>query len=159
MLSILSVFEDLGQGMTRLKQLVDIYLLLRQLDATMDWQGFFGRRKRENVATIAKAVLELVVGVFEVGGEVPRLVDALETPRAPIAARTRAEMLELVFAARKDPRNMEWFGRVYPGNLSRYLLSFWMGGFPANVTGPSLTHAIAAGRIALGRRHGQRETY
>jgi hypothetical protein len=64
---------------------------------------------------------------------------------------TRAEMLDLVFAPRKHPPNMEWFQRVYPGSLSRYLLWFWMGGFPGNVRAPSLSHASAAARVALGR--------
>ena len=37
---LLSLFEDVGQGTTRLKQLLDGYLLLRQMDAVTDWDAF-----------------------------------------------------------------------------------------------------------------------
>ena len=148
---VLSTFEDLGQGMARLKQFVDAYLLLRQMDASTDWAAFFDRRTRENVGAIAVVVLDLLVQLFEAAGEVPRLSEALEARRGSFATMTRPAMLDLVFAARKDPRSMEWFRNVYPGTLSRYLLWFWVAGFPANVTVPSLSHAIAAGRVAFGR--------
>ena len=143
---LLSLFEDVGQGTTRLKQLLDGYLLLRQMDAVTDWDAFFDRRARENLASIAGTILDLLVTLFHADRDTPHLRDALETRRASFTTMTRAEMLDLVFAPRKDPRNLEWFRRVYPGSLPRYLLWFWMGGFPANVRAPSLSHASAAAR-------------
>ena len=61
---LLSLFEDVGQDTTRLKQLLDGYLLLRQMDAVTDWDAFFDRRARENLASIAGTILDLLVTLF-----------------------------------------------------------------------------------------------
>jgi hypothetical protein len=151
-LLVLGAFEDLGQGMSRLKQLLDCYLLLRQMDASTDWDGFFERRAEENIEGVALAVIGLTVALFTAEKEVPRLTTAIRRRTRTTADSTRALALDLVFAPRKRPANMAWFGRVYPGRLSYYLLWFWLGGFPANVRAPSLVHAAAAARVALGWR-------
>jgi hypothetical protein len=56
----LGAFEDLGQG-GELKQLVDLYLMLRQVDGTLDWEAFFSKRARENIGGIAHTVFALVI--------------------------------------------------------------------------------------------------
>ena len=154
---VLSTFEDLGQGTTRLKQLLDAYLLLRSMDPSTDWSAFFERRSRENISPIALAVLDLIVRLFRVDDEVPRLAQALEARRRSIPELSRPEILALVFAARKNAGNMAWFRGVYPGSLPRYLLSFWAGGFPANLQPASFRHALSAARVALGTRVPGRE--
>ena len=106
---VLSTFEDLGQGTTRLKQLLDAYLLLRSMDPSTDWSAFFERRSRENISPIALAVLDLLVRLFRVDDEVPRLAQALEARWRSIPELSRPEILALVFAARKNAGNMAWF--------------------------------------------------
>jgi hypothetical protein len=149
---VLGTFEDLGQGMSRLKQLLDCYLLLRQMDASTDWEGFFERRAEENIDGVTLAIIELTVALFSAENEVPRLTTAIRRRTRTTTDSARALALALLFAPRKHPANMAWFGRVYPGQLSYYLLWFWLGGFPANVRAPSLAHAAAAARVALGWR-------
>src|SRR5262249_49533400 len=56
----MAAFEDLGQGAAKLKQLLDLYLLLRRVDATFDWEAFFLRRERENLLAVTVNVLALV---------------------------------------------------------------------------------------------------
>jgi hypothetical protein len=119
--------------MAKLKQLLDLYLLLRAVDPTLDWEAFFARRERENLLGVAVNVLALVATLFEAHGELPRLAAALERRRAACALATRDEALALVGAARKDVASLAWFGRVYPGSLLLHLLWFWAGGFPANL--------------------------
>jgi hypothetical protein len=151
-LLVLGTFEDLGQGMSRLKQLLDGYLLLRQMDPSTDWDAFFDRRARENIADVALTVIGLTVALFSAEGEVPRLAAEIERRTHTSRESARAVALDLVFAPRKHAANMAWFGRVYPGSLSYYLVWFWLGGFPANVRAPGLRHAVAAARVALGWR-------
>jgi hypothetical protein len=147
---VLAAFEDLGQGMARLKQLLDVYLLLRQLDEGFDWAQFFDHRTRENLGGVATAVLALIAALFDSEGELPRLVPALRRRGSTCDAAQRRVALDLAFAPRKSPTSLGWFKRVYPGAFSHYLLWFWFGGFPANLrsvnrTGPAI-------RIALRRR-------
>jgi len=130
----LSCFEDLGQGMTKLKQLVDVYLWLRDVDASTNWSGFFAQREREGVDGIAAAVLAIVVALFDARHEVPRLSTALAHYERAVST-TREEALALVSAPRKHPANLAWFGRVYPGSFWHYLTRFWWAGFPQNLKG------------------------
>ncbi len=151
-LLVLAAFEDVGQGMSRLKQLLDCYLLLRQMDESTDWDRFFERRAGENIDRVALTVMGLTIALFDADSEVPRLMSAIARRTQPTGDTGRTRALDLVFAPRKHPANMAWFGRVYPGRLPYYLLCFWLGGFPANVRAPSLVHAAAAARVALGWR-------
>lgn len=132
-LLVLASFEDLGQGMVKLKQLLDLYLLLRAVDPGFDWEGFFARRERENLAAVAAHVLALVATLFETAAELPELSAALARRRWQPLPVSREEALALVGAPRKDVASLAWFGRVYPGSLWLHLLWFWAGGFPANL--------------------------
>ncbi len=145
----LGSFEDLGQGMAKLKQLLDLYLYLRRVDATLDWAAFFRARESERLGEIVETVFALVVALFDARDELPRLCAAVDARR--FAPRERA--LDLVFAPRKEPRNLAWFARVYPGSLAHYLAWFWYGGFPRNLRPWNAARLVASLRVAFsGRR-------
>lgn len=146
---VLGIFEDLGQGMARMKQLLDAYLLLRQLDEEFDWDEFFDRRARENLDGVTGAVLALVVALFESAAELPRVAAALGRRGHPCGGAQQQLALDLVFAPRKRAESLAWFRQVYPGTFGYYLLWFWFGGFPANLRGVS--RVGAALRVVLGR--------
>lgn len=129
---LLGAFEDLGQGMAKLKQMLDIYLLTRELDPAFDWHAFFAQRESENLTRVVTSVLALIVALFEAEVEAPRLVAALARRDQPVGADRQRLALSLVFAPRKDQANLMWFRQVYPGSLPHYLVWFWSGGFPAN---------------------------
>ena len=147
---VLAAFEDLGQGMTRLKQLLDVYLLLCELDEGFDWDEFFDGRARENLSGVTTTVLALVVALFEGAAELPRLVAALGRRGRPCDDAQQRLALDLVFAPRKCPESLAWFKQVYPGTFWHYLLWFWLGGFPANLRGVSRIGAALG--VTLGRR-------
>lgn len=132
-LLVLAAFEDLGQGQEKLKQLLDLHLLLRAVDAATDWEAFLTRRARENLLGVAVSVLALETLLFDAAAETPRLTRALAARPLPGALATRAEVLALVSAPAKDPASLAWFARVYPGSLLHYLLWFWWGGLPGNL--------------------------
>jgi hypothetical protein len=140
----LSSFEDLGQGMAKLKQLLDLFLLLREVDTAIDWEAFFTRRRAERVDGILSNVFALVVALFEAEGEVPRLEAALHPRLPPGADSTRELALTLVSAPRKHPANLTWFARIYPGNIWHYLAMFWVAGFPQNVRQLQLRPVLSA---------------
>jgi hypothetical protein len=66
----------------------------------------------------------------------------------------RAAALALLAAPRKSHANVVWFGRIYPGSFALYLLWFWWGGFPDNLSrlGPSwLSSQLRVRRDLRGR--------
>ena len=130
---LLASFEDLGQGVAKLKQLLDLYLLLRVMDATSDWEAFFARRSAENLLTVAVNVLGVCLEVFDARAELPALAAALDRRTALRVLVSREETMRLIGAPAKDRANLVWFGRVYPGSLAHWLLWFWAFGFPENV--------------------------
>src|SRR6185436_20462778 len=54
-----SLFEDIGFGKGNLKQVLDLYLLLRQIDAVTDWEAFFARHATRNLLGVLVNVLHL----------------------------------------------------------------------------------------------------
>lgn len=135
LLLVLGLFEDLGQGMARLKQLVDLVRLLEKVDATLDWPQFFIDRAAENLLRITLTMLILVVEVMQAQAVAPRLVRRLAaySPMACDGSGDRDRALGLLAAPRKAPANLAWFADVYPGWFTAYLAQFWWGGFPANL--------------------------
>lgn len=146
----LSAFEDIGQGMVKLKQLLDLYFFLRQVDAGFDWEAFFERRAAEGLERVCLNVLALCVALFEAGEEAPRLAAALAARHPRITRGSRAEALALVFAGRKEPDSLAWFAGIYPGSLAFYLAWFWYGGLPANLRDFSARRLLASLRLAAG---------
>jgi len=144
-------FEDLGQGACRLKPLLDLYLLLRRLDPTTDWEAFLARRERENLLAVTVNVLALVTALFTADAELPRLAAALARRRHLCVLAGREAVLALVAAPRKHDPNLIWFGRVYPGSMAHYLAWFWYAGFPANA-GRFLPALRSGLRLAGARR-------
>lgn len=155
LLLVLSAFEDLGQGLEKLKHLLDLHLLTRAVDATMDWDGFFARRDRENVLGVTTSVLAIVTALFEAGHATPRLAQALAARPAPGAIASRTDLLALVFAPAKDPRSLAWFARVYPGSVLHYLAWFWWGGLPGNLGRLGPRWLASQVRVLYGARGGR----
>lgn len=129
----LACFEDLGQGMVRLKQLLDVLLFVRQVDASLNWDAFFGRRESEGIDGVLANVFALVLVVLEGEQDAPRLRAALDDRRRLLTGTTRTIAMDLIFSPRKRPASLAWFGRIYPGSLAYYLVWFWLGGFPLNL--------------------------
>jgi hypothetical protein len=84
-------------------------------------------------------VFAFVLDVVDARGDVPRLAAALASRRALVVLDDRAAALALLAAPRKSHANVVWFARIYPGAFGLYLLWFWWGGFPGNLSrfGPS----------------------
>lgn len=142
---VLTGFEDLGQGMARMKQCLDVFLLARDLDERFDWAAFLARRERENVRDVAVNVLALALDVLRARDQVPRLGAELARHVGEIRHRDRAEALRLLGGPSKAPASFAWFAQIYPGSIALYLARFWLAGFPANLTEaarPSLWRSV-----------------
>ena len=147
-----ATYEDVGQGMARLRQLVDLFLLVRELDRTLDWTRFFETRRAESFDVVAVNVLALLTALFGAARDWPRLTAALEARSAVITSDSIEKATPLVFAGRKQTANFQWFASLYPGSLAAYLAWFWFHGFPSNVTGLTASRLIASVRLAAAHR-------
>jgi hypothetical protein len=127
-----SLFEDIGFGKGHLKQTLDLYLLLRDDDARIDWEAYFGAAPA-TIARVTANVLALIADAFDTEGELEHLSAALERRRDLIDHADRKEALRLVLAPRGRVENLLWFGRIYPGSVLYYRLRFWLRTFPGNL--------------------------
>ncbi len=118
----LSLFQDVGLGSAKLKQLVDANLLAASIDEGFDWPRFFGRRRPEGTLAIAVNVLDLVLRVFDAASSLTRLASALAPYREMLVVSEREHALALLFAERGAVANKAWFFQVYPGSIARYWL-------------------------------------
>jgi hypothetical protein len=141
----LSLFQDLGLGSAKLRQLLDLYLLAADIDARFAWPVFFARRLPEGTLEVAVNVLDLTLRVFDAAPVLPRLSDALAPHRALIAAPERAQALALALADRGAAANKGWFFAVYPGSLTWY----WLWLLPRKLLARLAGRAPRRGKSAL----------
>ncbi len=118
----LSLFQDVGLGSAKLKQLVDACLLVAAIDGQTDWQRFLARREPERTLVIAANVLALVVDVLDAAPNMARLAAALAPLRGRMVISTPEQALALTFAERGATANKAWFFQLYPGSVARYWL-------------------------------------
>jgi Uncharacterised nucleotidyltransferase len=145
----LSLFQDVGLGTVKLKQLLDVYLLAASIDARFDWPGFFARRAPERTRGIAVNVLDLVRRVFGGESELGGLAAALDRQRAPLVVSERAEALALVLGARPASRNKAWFFAIYPGSIVWYWLWLLPRKLPTYLSGKAPGGARSSMRPSL----------
>lgn len=128
-----SITEDTGYATVKLRQLCDLWLLARGVDATFDWDGWLGARTRERLDAVCATGAALALSVLDVADDVPRLAGALERHRSLVRVGRRDEALALVAAPRNDPASMAWFARVYPGSLWAYRAAGVAAGLPGSL--------------------------
>jgi hypothetical protein len=147
-----AAYEDIGQGMARLRQLVDLFMLVRDLDPSFDWPAFIDARRRESFDEVTVNVLALLTALFGAAADWPRLSAALDQHAGLVRPESTRDARALVFAPRKDPANLRWFASLYPGSLTTYLLGFWFHGFPGNLAGLSVSRLVSSIRLAARHR-------
>jgi len=128
-----SVVEDTGLGATRLKQLCDVWLLVRELDARFDWDAWFQARQPEHLEAVAANGFALTLEVLETHKDAPRLSQALEARSDLLCVKGRQQAKALLAAPRGDAANSAWFNRVYPGSPLVYRTHSFVAGLPASV--------------------------
>ncbi|HEY2388343.1 MAG TPA: nucleotidyltransferase family protein [Candidatus Binatia bacterium] len=145
----LSLFQDLGLGSAKLKQLLDLYLLAAAIDAAFDWPRFLMRRRAEGTLPIVVNVLDLMMRLFDASGALPALACALAACADVAIAAHTDEALALLGADRGAVACKAWFFRVYPGSLARYWLWLLPRKIPAYLRGGAPVRGASAMRPGL----------
>lgn len=128
-----SVAEDNGRGVAKLKQLCDLWLLVRELDEVFDWDAWLAACRSERVAPVAASGLALTVAVLQADeNDAPRLAQALSASgMQTVGARDRA--LALLASREGALANATWFESVYPGSALLYRTHSFIAGLPASI--------------------------
>jgi hypothetical protein len=125
----LSLIHDLEAGRGKLKHLLDLYLLLRRVDRTLDWGRFIDDRRRERIERVVLTALGLVLQLFDAGAALHGAAGALSTELA-LKARPRDGLAaDLLSRRRQDPRSRFWFAGLSPDGRLRYL-AWWAATVP-----------------------------
>jgi hypothetical protein len=126
----MSLTEDIGFGMQKLKNLCDIWLLARRLDGTVDWDEWLAVRSGEHTGAVVANGCAIALDVLGRAQDAPNLARALAQRRRLYGLADRARSLALMSAARGDPGNMAWFGQVYPGSMLHFRVRTLVSGWP-----------------------------
>lgn len=144
----LSMAEDVGLGMGKLKQMCDLWLLISELGDRFPWSQWLARRQGERVDRLTAGALRMTLDAVGDGAAVPRLQAALRASgEASEVELTQA--LELIAAPRHNRQGAEWFADRYPGSLLRYRVASLLAGWPDSLSDIQV-HRLAGemGRLA-----------
>jgi hypothetical protein len=117
---LVSLCEDLRRGACRVKHFLDLYQMLRALDARLDWEGFCARQREQGVLKPSINVLAVFFALWGCAAEFPGAAGALGRRLRLVELRDAEEALALMERPRGSLENRVWFRRVYPRSASRY---------------------------------------
>jgi hypothetical protein len=155
----LSIVHDLERGCCKLKQLLDLYLVARDVDARFDWDGFASRREAERLTALCLTGLAVTLLAFDCAASMPRLASMLDRHRAEIGVVDRDQVFDLLSRAQGDVDAKVWFLGVYPGSPLEYRAWLAYHQFPGILLRVRPDWVLKVPRLALGalrRRHAQR---
>jgi hypothetical protein len=113
-LLLLGIAADLKRGACKGKQWLDLYLSLRTLAPTLDWNGFLARRSRERLLRVAVNVLAVLGVAWDCADEWPGLAAALAPHRERVLLPGAADAVALIERPRGAAENRRWYARLYP---------------------------------------------
>jgi hypothetical protein len=140
-----SLVEDAGLGVARLKQLCDLWLLVRELDGQFDWAAWFHARRPERLESVAANGLALTLEVLDARDDAPRLCDALEDRSDLLRIQGRDHARSLVSSPPGRAANSAWFDSVYPGSPFMYRVHSLLAGLPASISDARLARYLPFG--------------
>lgn len=70
---LLSIFRDFERGAAKVKHFVDLFFVLCEVEAFIDWEEFFARRKQEQTFRVSVFVLRVFFDLFACDDRFPAL--------------------------------------------------------------------------------------
>jgi Uncharacterised nucleotidyltransferase len=121
-LNLLGIFFDIELGTIRLKNFLDLYMMLEALDSSMDWAAFFKRRASENISEIALNVIDLHLDVLDCRSRYPGVASFIEKNRRLIRLTDSPDKYRLLDRSRVTLKNRRWaHARYHAPVLQSYL--------------------------------------
>lgn len=127
--TLISIFNDIEMGKIRLKSFIDLYMITKAIDHTVDWNQFFERRKEEKIYKISLNVLGLFLKLFDRRPEFPNLALAIDLRNGLLEQNGAETIGRLMTHSRAGLTHRAWAARLYQGSRLRFLL-WWMVSMP-----------------------------
>ncbi len=128
-LELVSIFNDLEVGKIRLKSFIDLYMMTKAMNETLNWSRFLEDRKQENVFKISVMMLDLLLRLFECHDEFPDLAHALTKVGRFLEAGDAKRVEELLTRPRVGLIQRMRVARLYQASRLRLLL-WWIISWP-----------------------------
>lgn len=129
MISILGLASDIETGRFRCKSLADICVMLKRMDETLDWPGWFEARREENILCPVVAALLVAREVLPQACKYRRLNESLRGLGMTGDYEPCKSPFELLASQPYGLDSRQWFMRHYSGATLPYLAWWLIGGF------------------------------
>lgn len=141
---LLSIFGDITLGTAKLKNFVDLYMILKVVEPKLDWHAFFERRKTEKIYVISLNVFDLVLSVLDCRLRFPELARYIEQNRRLIDLEGTSKQIGLLNGSRIALKlnNRRWANRLYQVPATQSIL-WWLVSIPFKLS------AYEAGDVRL----------
>ena len=140
-LNLISIFNDLEVGKLRLKSLIDLYMMTKAMDGSVDWNQFLADREPENVLKISVNVLNLFLTLFNSHGEFPDIASAVSRRRGLLEFTDPRTIEKLITHSRVGLTHRIRVARLYQVSRSR-LLVWWI------LSSPFRRAAFRSGKVS-----------
>jgi hypothetical protein len=131
-LNLLSSLKDIERGAFRLRSFVDLWMILKEVDAHIAWDDFFVERHQENVRRICTSILALFLQVFHAEATFPHLARAL-TRQAGVSRVARREVaIQLIAPTFVGLARRLWTARLYEISPVRHF-AWWAVSLPVRI--------------------------
>lgn len=128
-LELVSIFNDLEVGKIRLKSFIDLYMMTKAVNDTLDWSQFLEDRKQENVFKISVMMLDLLLRLFECHSEFPNLAHALSKGSHLLQVSDAKSVEKLLTLSRVGLIQRMRVARLYQASRLRLFL-WWIISWP-----------------------------
>jgi hypothetical protein len=119
---LLSIAHGIEREKVLLRDAIDLYSILRSVDATISWESFFRERQREGTKRICVSLLAQAVSWLDEQNALPHLRCEL-AKMGPLGSLTDVNHLKnCIFAKNAKGAGWRWYLSVYHGGKGRYWL-------------------------------------
>ena len=123
---------DIQNSHHNLRKIWDIYMILRQLDAAVDWADFFSLREREGSLKLVLNVFAFCLLLAAATDDCPSLGRAMSAHSRLILIKNTAQAETIFTRNRQHLANRMLFSRLLPVSSLHYWLR-WLVTLPARV--------------------------
>jgi hypothetical protein len=126
---LLAIHSDIGRGYVRLRAFLDLLMIIRGVDSTIDWELFLAARARDRSLAICAAVLQLCLTLFNCRSRYPGLAGGLNGIPGPGSVPQQRDSCVRFLAESSRAALLLWWARQFDCPTV-HTLSWWAVGLP-----------------------------
>lgn len=133
LVSTIGLGADIQNSHHNLRKIWDVYMMLRELDATTDWQFLFAEYEKQGCLKLVLNVFSFCLLLLNAGQDCPRLERAMSSSNPDLMCISSEKQTDQIFARnRQSISNRLLFSHLLPVSPIHYWLD-WMVTLPIRV--------------------------